>query len=86
VLSIYNYEIDEETQKEVESAMTNWSELLDFADRKDFDVNDFKKNFAEVTKQEVETFKGKIKDEYDLYMSKGPGVSSISLDDGLELL
>jgi len=66
--------------------MTNWSELLDFADRKDFDVNDFKKNFAEVTKQEVETFKGKIKDEYDLYMSKGPGVSSVSLDDGLELL
>ena len=86
VLSIYNYEIDEETQKEVENAMSNWSELLDFADRKDFDVNDFKKNFAEVTKQEVETFKGKIKDEYDQYMSKGPGVSSVSLDDGLELL
>jgi len=37
--------------------MTNWEELLDFADKKDFEVNDFKKNFAEVTKGEVESFK-----------------------------
>jgi dynein heavy chain len=59
---------------------------LEFADRKDFDVNDFKKNFAEVTKQEVETFKGKIKDEYDQYMSKGPGTPSVSLEEGAELL
>jgi dynein heavy chain len=70
----------------VENAMTNWQELLEFADRKDFDVNDFKKNFAEVTKQEVETFKGKIKDEYDQYMSKGPGTPSVSLEEGAELL
>jgi len=66
--------------------MTNWQELLEFADRKDFDVNDFKKNFAEVTKQEVETFKGKIKDEHDQYMSKGPGTPSVSLEEGAELL
>jgi len=66
--------------------MTNWSELLEFADRKDFDVNDFKKNFAEVTKQEVETFKSKIKDEYDQYMSKGPGTPSVTLEEGAELL
>ena len=66
--------------------MTNWQELLEFADKKDFDVNDFKKNFAEVTKQEVETFKGKIKDEYDQYMSKGPGTPSVSLEEGAELL
>ena len=59
---------------------------MEFADRKDFDVNDFKKNFAEVTKQEVETFKGKIKDEYDQYMSKGPGTPSVSLEEGAELL
>jgi dynein heavy chain len=49
-------------------------------------VNDFKKNFAEVTKQDVETFKAKIKEEYEQYNIKGPGVSSVNLDEGLELL
>jgi hypothetical protein len=29
--------------------MANWEELIDFADKKDFEVNDFKKNFAVVT-------------------------------------
>jgi dynein heavy chain len=49
-------------------------------------VNDFKKNFAEVTKQDVETFKAKIKEEFEQYNIKGPGVSSVTLDEGLELL
>ena len=66
--------------------MENWHELIDFADRKDFEVNDFKKSFAEVTKQEVETFKQKINEEFENYMSKGPGTSAITLDEGVELL
>jgi len=37
--------------------MINWEELLEFADKKDFEVNDFKKNFAAVTQQEVASFK-----------------------------
>ena len=83
---MYEYEIDDETQKDVESLMTNWEELLEQADRKDFEVNDFKKNFAEVTKQEVETFKNKIKDEYETYMNKGPGTAQVTLEEGAELL
>lgn len=49
-------------------------------------MNDFKKNFAEVTKQDVETFKAKIKEEFEQYNIKGPGVSSVTLDEGLDLL
>lgn len=60
VLSMYDFEIDEESQKDVENLMINWEFLLEFADRKDYDVNDFKKNFAEVTKLDVKAFKEKI--------------------------
>jgi dynein heavy chain len=86
VLGMYEFVIDEETQKEVETLMTNWEELLEFADKKDFEVNDFKKNFAEVTKQEVEQFKVKIQAEYEKYKEQGPGTSSVKLEMGLELL
>lgn len=86
VLNMYNYEIDEDIQKEVDTLMTNWEELLEFADKKDFEVNDFKKNFAEVTKQEVETFKTKIIAEFEKYKSHGPGTASASLEEGAQLL
>ena len=66
--------------------MINWEELLDFADKKDFEANSIKKSFAEVTKNDVETFKKKIKDEYETYLQNGPGTSSVSLERGMELL
>jgi dynein heavy chain len=83
---MYEYEIEEEIRKEVDGLMSQWEQLLEYADKQDFAVNDFKKNFAEVTKQDVETFKAKIKEEYEQYNIKGPGVSSVTLDEGLELL
>ena len=86
VLSMYDYEIEEDVKKEVDGLMLQWEQLLEYADKQDFAVNDFKKNFAEVTKQDVETFKAKIKEEYEQYNIKGPGVSSVNLDDGLDLL
>lgn len=86
VLSMYEYSIDAEVQGQVDNLMIEWSELLDFADRKDFDMNEFKTNFAEVSKQEVEAFKVKIKEEYESYLQKGPGTSSVSLEEGVELL
>jgi dynein heavy chain len=86
VLGMYDFGFDEETQKEVETLMSNWEELLEFADKKDFEVNDFKKNFAEVTKQEVESFKLKIEGEYEKYKECGPGTSSVKLEQGLDLL
>jgi len=66
--------------------MSNWEELLEFADKKDFEVNDFKKNFAEVTKQDVANFKIKIIAEYEKYTSHGPGTFSVGLDEGVDLL
>jgi len=86
LLKNYEYKIDEETEKKSANLMINWEELLDFADKKDFEANSIKKSFAEVTKNDVETFKKKIKDEYETYLQNGPGTSSVSLERGMELL
>jgi dynein heavy chain len=83
---MYEYDIDEEVKKDVEGLMNQWDQLQEYADKTNFGVNDFKKNFAEVTKQDVETFKIKILDEYTEYVARGPGVSSITLEEGVELL
>lgn len=56
------------------------------ADRKDFEVGAFKKNFAEITKGEVLKFKNELKEEYEKYISNGPGADHVSLEDGVELL
>jgi dynein heavy chain len=86
VLKMYKFEINEETQKDVDNLMVNWELLLEFAERKDFDVNDFKKNFAEVTKLDVKTFKEKINAEFEKYQSRGPGTSIVGLEEGYDLL
>ena len=65
VLDMYEYEVEEEVRKEVDGLMAQWEQLLEYADKQDFAVNDFKKNFAEVTKQDVENFKSKIKEEFE---------------------
>jgi hypothetical protein len=57
---MYSFEIEDEVKKDADTLMSNWEDLLEFADKKDFEVNDFKKNFAEVTKQDVANFKIKI--------------------------
>jgi len=66
--------------------MTNWEELIDFADRRNFEVNDFKQTYSTVTKEEVKKFQQDIKEEYERYLSKGPGTSNITLEEGVELL
>jgi hypothetical protein len=86
VLNMYNFEIEEETQKDSDTLMSNWEELIDSADKKDFEVNDFKKNFAEVTKQDVANFKIKITNEYATYKERGPGTIAVGLEEGSELL
>jgi dynein heavy chain len=83
---MYQYSIDEETTKNVEELMSNWENLLNEADKKDFEVNDFKKNFAEVTKADVENFKVQITTEYEKYTSHGPGTLAVGLEEGVELL
>jgi len=86
VLKMYNFEIDPELMKDVNNLMINWEELIEFADKKDFEVNDFKKNFAEVTKNDVAAFKIKINAEYETYNQRGPGSFSVSLEEGAQLL
>lgn len=67
--------------------MSNWEELVDFADRRNFEVNDFKQTYSTVTKEEVKAFQQTIKEEYERYLSKGPGLNNNgSLEEGVELL
>jgi DNA replication protein DnaD len=56
MLNMYEYEIEPEIQSEVDKLMSNWEELMDFADRRNFEVNDFKQNYSAVTKEEVKGF------------------------------
>lgn len=86
VLKMYEYPIDDETQKQVDSLMINWEELIEFAERQDEEVKGFKKNFSEVTVSEVEQFKEQISKEFGQYMSRGPGTIGIPLEEGQQLL
>ena len=86
VLNMYEYVIEEEVQKEVDTLMLNWQELIEFADKQDNHVKGFKKNFSEVTKQDVESFKEAIRKEWESYKARGPGTTGVSLEDGMALL
>jgi dynein heavy chain len=86
VLKMYDYPIDEDTQRSVDKLMIDWEELIEFAERQDEEVKGFKKNFSEVTVSEVEQFKETISKEYETYMSRGPGTLGIPLEEGLKLL
>ena len=86
ILKMYKYTVIATVQQQVDALNNTWIELLDMADRKDFEVNDFKKNFAEVTKGEVLKFKNELKDEYEKYIANGPGADHVSLEEGVELL
>ena len=70
----------------MDALSTNWNELLEMADRKDFEMNGFKTSFAGVTKGEVLKFKNELKEEYEKYISNGPGADHVSLEEGVELL
>jgi hypothetical protein len=60
--------------------------LLFEADKKDFEVNDYKKDFAGVTKGDVLKFKNELKEEFEKYIHNGPGADHVSLEEGIELL
>lgn len=49
-------------------------------------MDDYKKNYAEMTKGDVLRFKGELKEEYEKYIVGGPGAEKVSLDEGLNLL
>ena len=70
----------------MDALSTNWAKLLEEADRKDFEVNDFKKSFADVTRGEVLKFENELKEEFERYIQNGPGADHVSLEEGVELL
>lgn len=83
---MYEYPIDEDIQKEVDSLMVNWEGLIEFADEQDDRNKGLQKNFSEVTKSEVLQFKEQIQKEYDQYKLRGPGTMGIPLEEGIVLL
>lgn len=64
----------------------NWSNLIQFAEKQDFNVQIMKGTFGEMTKGYVKTFKEEIKRDYDEYILTGPGSADISLEEGVEKL
>jgi dynein heavy chain len=86
ILSRYQIPVDEQLLETVSGLALLWEELLERAERKDFDVNDYKKNYAEMTKGDVLRFKTELKEEYEKYVVGGPGADKVSLDEGLNLL
>lgn len=70
-------------QHQVDNLAQQWADLLEMADRKDFELNEFKKNFSAVTKSEVNKFKADLKEAYEKYLHSGPGSDHITLEEGV---
>ena len=83
---MYKYEIEKEHQDQVDMIAENWANLVEFAEKQDFKVNELKESFAEVTQRNVATFKDEIKADYEEYMATGPGSQDVSLEEGVEKL
>lgn len=83
ILKRYQHPVEETLEAAVARLGQDWEDLLERAERKDFDVNDYKKNYAEMTKGDVLRFKNELKEEYEKYVQNGPGADSNNLDDGL---
>jgi hypothetical protein len=86
VLKLHKYETDEEDQKNVNALSISWNELLDLAYRKDFEVLDFKKSYADITIGNVHKFKEELDKSYTEYLRNGPGAEHVSLEEGCEML
>ena len=86
VLRMYNYVVKPETQQQVDILAQTWVDLIEMADRKDFELNEFKRNFSEVTKTDVLRFKNELKDAYEKYLHHGPGSEGVTLEEGVHRL
>ena len=56
------------------------------ANRKDYEVGEYKKTYAQITTDGVEKFKKDLAVAYEQYRANGPGTDAVNLDEGLELL
>lgn len=46
ILRMYQYELKPETMHAVENLQQQWVDIIEMADRKDFELNEFKRNFS----------------------------------------
>jgi dynein heavy chain len=83
VLRMQKYEVKPEVQHQVDILAQQWVDLIEMADRKDFELNEFKRNFSEVTKGEVSKFKKDLQEAYEKYLHSGPGSDNITLEEGV---
>jgi len=83
---MYKYQVEPEDQHIVDKIGTDWGDLVEMANRKDFEVGEYKKTYAQITTDGVEKFKKDLAIAYEQYRTNGPGTEAVSLDEGLELL
>lgn len=86
VLKMYKYEVTPEDQEQVDQILDNWNILVEKAERKDFEVNEFKVNFSQITEDRVKEFKDMLAEAYRNYLADGPGAEQVSLEDGVDIL
>lgn len=86
VLKMYKYQVEPEDQELVDRIGPDWADLVEMANRKDYEVGEYKKTYAQITTDGVEKFKKDLAVAYEQYRANGPGTEAVSLDEGLELL
>ena len=78
--------VNEQEAEEASFVKVNWMNLVNEAISVDDSLEDVKEDFKETTIEQVGEFQEECRTFKELLESEGPGVSSISLDRGLELL
>jgi dynein heavy chain len=83
---MYNYVVKPDIQQQVDVLSQSWEDLRDMSDRKDFELNEYKKNYSDVTKNDVAKFKEELVTVYEKYLERGPGSFNVSLEEGVHKL
>ena len=86
ILNNYNQKVDPLVMEEALGLEKKWRELVLEGEIKNLRLDQYKKHFADVTRQEVTSFKAQISGLYKTYLETGPGAPDCNLDKGLELL
>jgi len=86
ILKNYNQKVEPTIMEEAMGLDERWKELVLEAEVKNLKLEEYKKYFASVTREEVANFKAQISTLYRAYIESGPGAVNTDLDKGLELL
>jgi len=83
VLMMYKYPVNNEDEEAVNNIAKDWEKLCEEADKKDQYIDTIKESYQDLTKQQVERFKGELHKYYEDYIRDGPGAEHVTLDEGL---